>query len=59
MKIRDKLYKLATGKRISMQIYKDFRNKLNKLIKNAKATYYDNEFKNTSNNIKKNLVYYQ
>ena len=53
MKIRDKLYKLAIRKRISMQIYKDFRNKLNKHIKNAKATYYDNEFKNSSNNIKK------
>ena len=53
MKIRDKLYKLATRKRISMQIYKDYRNKLNKHIKNAKAKHFENEFKNTSNNIKK------
>ena len=53
MKIRDKLYKLATRERISMQIYKDFRNQLTKRIKNAKAKYYEDEFKNSSLNIKK------
>ena len=53
MKIRDKLYKLASRKRISIQIYKDFRNLLTNRIRKAKAEYYEDEFKNTSLNIKK------
>ena len=53
MKIRDKLYKLATKNRISMQIYRDFRNQLTKRIKTARAKYYEDEFKNSSLNIKK------
>ena len=53
MKIRDKLYKLASRKRISIQIYKDFRNLLTNRIRKAKAKYYEDEFKKTSLNIKK------
>ena len=53
MKIRDKLYKLATRKRIDVQIYKDFRNLLTNRIRKAKAKYYEDEFRNTSLNIKK------
>ena len=53
MKIRDKLHKLATRKRIDIQIYKDFRNVLKSHIRKAKAKYYDDEFKKTSLNIKK------
>ena len=53
MKIRDKLYKLATRKRIDIQIYNKFRNILTNRIKKAKAKYYEDEFKKTSLNIKK------
>ena len=53
MKIRDKLYKLATRKRIDIQIYNKFRNIMTNRIKKAKAKYYEDEFKKTSLNIKK------
>ena len=53
MKIRDKLYKLASRKRINIQIYKDFRNLLTNRIRKAKAKYYEDDFKKTSLNIKK------
>ncbi len=53
MEIRDKLYKLAPRKRISIQIYKDFRNLLTNRIRKAKAKYYEDEFKKSSLNIRK------
>ena len=53
MKIRDKLYKLATRTRIDIQIYNKFRNIMTNRIKKAKAKYYEDEFKKTSLNIKK------
>ena len=53
MKIRDKLYKLASKKRIDIQIYKNFRNLLTYHIRRAKAKYYEDEFNKTSSNIKK------
>ena len=53
MKIRDKLYKLATRKVIDIKVYKDFRNILTNRIRRAKANYYEDEFRKTSLNIKK------
>ena len=53
MKIRDKLYKLATRNVIDIKIYKDFRNILTNRIRRAKANYYEDEFRKTSLNIKK------
>ena len=55
MKIRDKLYKLATRNVIDIKIYKDFRNILTNRIRRAKANYYEDEFRKTSLDIKKNL----
>ena len=53
IKCCDKLYKLATRKRIDIQIYNKFRNIMTNRIKKAKAKYYEDEFKKTSLNIKK------
>ena len=53
MKIRDKLYKLATRKVIDIKVYKDFRNILTNRIRRAKANYYEDEFSKSSLNIKK------
>ena len=53
MEIRDKLYKLARKKRISMDIYTKFKNRLTNQIRKTKATYYKNEFIKNSQNLKK------
>ena len=53
MKIRDKLYKAAFKKRISLDTYRSFRNKLTDQIRKAKANYYENEFKKNSANLRK------
>ena len=53
MKIRDKLYKLASRNIIDIQTYKDARNLLTKQIRKAKAKHFDDEFKKASLNIKK------
>ena len=53
MKTRDKLFKLASKNRIDKQIYKDFRNHLTGEIRRAKSNFYEEEFTNSSSNIKK------
>lgn len=53
MSIRDKLYKLSVNGYIPRKTYTDFRNKLTKQIVEAKAKYYEKEFKDNENNVKK------
>ena len=53
IKHRDKLYKAAFKKRISIDVYKNYRNKLTDELRKAKANYYENEFKKNSTNLKK------
>ena len=53
IKNRDKLYKAASKKRISKDIYTNYRNKLTAELKKTKAKYYENEFKKNSANLKK------
>ena len=50
--IRDKLFKLSEKNFIPRKIFNDFRNKLNKQIVDAKAKYYEQEFKENENNLK-------
>ena len=52
IKHRDKLYKAAFKKRISMDVYKNYRNKLTDELRKTKANYYENEFKKNSTNLK-------
>ena len=53
IKIRNKLSKLAKKHRIDQKIYADFRNLLTSQLREAKSKYYEEQFKNNSNNIKK------
>ena len=53
IKIRDNLCLLAKKGRVDRQVYKDFRNLLNKELKNAKALYHSKKFQNSNGNIKK------
>ena len=53
IKNRDKLYKAASKKRISKDVYTNYRNKLTADLKKTKAKYYENEFKKNSANLKK------
>ena len=53
IKIRDKLFKLSIKGRIDRNIYTQFRNLLTKQIRDAKATYFNNQFDNCKNDIRK------
>ena len=53
MSIRDKLFKLSENDYIPRKTYTDFRNILTKQIVEAKAKYYEKEFKDNENNVKK------
>ena len=53
LKIRDKLGKLSSKGRIDRKIYTMFRNELTKQLRHAKATYFNHQFDNCKNNIKK------
>ena len=55
IKIRDNLCLLAKKGRVDRQVYKDFRNLLNKELKNAKALYHSKKFQNSNGNIKKDM----
>ena len=52
MSIRDKLHKLSVKNYVPRKTYTDFRNKLTKQMVEAKAKYYEKEFKDNENNIK-------
>ena len=53
IKIKDKLSILANKGRIDVKVLKDFRNVLNKQLRDAKSNFYDNEFNQCNGNIKK------
>lgn len=53
IKIKDKLSILANKGRIDVKVFKDFRNVLNKQLRDAKSNFYDNEFNQCNGNIKK------
>ena len=53
IKIRDKLAKLSSKNKISRKQYTDYRNSLTTELRQAKATYYENQLETHSNNIKK------
>ena len=53
IRIKDNLCLLAKKGRINKQVYKDFRNLLNKQLKLAKTLYHKNKFENCNGNIKK------
>ena len=52
MKIRDNLSKLAKRNLIDKKIYTDFRNSLTNQIRNTKAEYFSNKFRENEGNIK-------
>ena len=52
MKIRDNLFKLAKRNIIDKNIYREFRNSLTTQIRNTKAEYYSNKFRENEGNIK-------
>ena len=52
MKIRDNLSKLAKRNIIDKNIYREFRNSLTTQIRNTKAEYYSNKFRENEGNIK-------
>ena len=53
IKIRDNLAKLYKKQRIDKKIFTDFRNLLNRQIRDAKETFYNNKFEENKGNIKK------
>ena len=53
IKIRDNLAKLYKKQRIDKKTFTDFRNLLNKQIRQAKETYYNNKFEENKGNIKR------
>ena len=55
IKIRDKLFKLSSKGRIDRNIYTQFRNLLTKQIRDAKGTYFNNQFDKCKNDIRKKI----
>ena len=53
IKIKDKLSLQSKKGRVNKQVYKDFRNLLNKQLRNAKAIYHNKKFESSNGNIKK------
>ena len=53
IKVRDRLNKLSSKGRIDRKIYTKFRNDLTKQLRDAKATYFSQQFDKCKNNIKK------
>ena len=53
IKLKSVYFKNFKNGLITLNVYRNFRNKINKLITNAKNSYYINRFKECKNNIKK------